>query len=186
MRYSFIFLMILSMTGFLHAQLNIGDNVSDFKAKDAQGSDWHLKDHLGKKTLVIYFYPVAFTGGCTKQACTYRDNKSELDKLDVDVIGISGDLPENLKYFAAEHGLNFTLLSDSEGKIAKRFGVPVGEGGVMTREIEGKEVQLKRGVTTARWTFILDNKGSVIYKKESVNPEKDTGEVINFLKNKKS
>ena len=178
-------LIIFFLSIGLHAQINIGDKVMDFAARDAQGNDWLLRDHLGKKSLVIYFYPVAFTGGCTKQACAYRDKKKELDQFDVEVIGISGDQPENLKYFAAEHGLNFMLLSDADGKVASLFGVPSGEGGILTREIEGKEVKLPRGVTTARWTFIVDKEGTVVYKNDNVNPEKDTQDILNFLKKTK-
>ena len=166
----------------LQAQLSVGDTIPDFTARDAQGEAWRLKDHLGKNTLVVYFYPVAFTGGCTKQACAYRDKKNDLDAADVQVIGISGDQPENLKYFAAAHGLNFTLLSDAEGKVAKLFGVPTGEGGILDQEIDGKTVELKRGVTTARWTFIIDKTGKVVYKNEKVDPTADPEEILRFLK----
>lgn len=182
MKTIFSILMFFLFTIGLQAQLEVGDKISDFSAKDSEGKAWQLKDHLGKKILVVYFYPVAFTGGCTKQACMYRDKKDDLENIDAEVIGISGDQPENLKYFTAEHGLNFTLLSDAEGKVAKLFGVPAGEGGVLKREIDGKEVELPRGVTTARWTFIIDKKGVVVYKDDSVNAEQDSQKVLDFLK----
>jgi peroxiredoxin Q/BCP len=177
-------LMIFFLSFVLQAQLDVGDKVSDFSAKDAQGNDWQLKDHLGKKTLVVYFFPVAFTGGCTKQACAYRDKKDDLEEVDAEVIGISGDQPENLKYFAAEHDLTFTLLSDADGKVAELFGVPVGKGGMMKQEIDGETVTLKRGVTAARWTFVLDKEGVVLYKNDSVNPTTDTDDILSFLKKK--
>ena len=182
MKTFFSFLTILLLSLSLHAQLDVGDKVPDFSVKDSQGEVWQLKDHLGKSTLVVYFYPVAFTGGCTKQACAYRDKKNDLDEIDAEVIGISGDQPQTLKYFAAEHGLNFTLLSDAEGKTAKIFGVPTGEGGLLEREIDGKQVQLPRGVTTARWTFIINKEGVVVYKNDRVNPTNDTEEILSFLK----
>jgi peroxiredoxin Q/BCP len=180
---SLLFIFIV-LSFVLQAQLEVGDKVPDFSAKDARGEAWQLKDHLGKKALVVYFYPVAFTGGCTKQACAYRDKKNDLEQADAEVIGISGDQPENLKYFAAAHNLTFTLLSDADGKVAELFGVPVGKGGMMKQEIDGETVTLKRGVTTARWTFILDKEGVVLYKNDSVNPTTDTDEILSFLRKK--
>jgi peroxiredoxin Q/BCP len=74
-------------------------------------------------------------------------------------------------------------LSDESGEIAKLFGVPTREGGTITREIDGATVELERGTTASRWTFIIDKKGKVVYKNDEVNATNDTEEVLSFLKN---
>jgi len=122
------------------------------------------------------------TGGCTKQACSYRDNKENLQSADVVVVGISGDKVENLKLFKQAENLNFTLLSDEKGEVAKAFGVPSGDGGAIKRTVAGAEHVLVRGITTKRWTFVIGKNGKIIYKNEQVNAEKDTEDVLNFLK----
>jgi len=131
--------------------------------------------------LVIYFYPAAFTGGCTKQACTYRDQKKELAAVKARVVGVSGDKPETLELFALEHQLNFTLLSDESGEIAELFGVPRKDGGSIQREIGGETLDLERGTTIQRWTFILDRKGTLLYKDSEVSAAEDSGKVVEFL-----
>ena len=103
---------------FASAPLEKGDRVPDFSAIDENGNTWKLSDQRADY-LVIYFYPAAFTGGCTQQACSYRDHEAAFSSLNAEVVGISGDEPENLKAFKAFHNLNFTLLSDAEGKVAK-------------------------------------------------------------------
>ena len=123
----------------------------------------------------------AMTGGCTKQACTYRDFKSNLKSANAVVVGVSGDNVEGLKLFKKTHDLNFTLLSDETGEIAKMFGVPTRDGGTITREIDGNSFDLVRGTTAARWTFVIDKKGNIVYKNDSVSAAKDTEDVLRFL-----
>ncbi len=131
--------------------------------------------------LVVYFYPAAFTGGCTKQACSYRDQKGDLAKVGAQVVGISGDKPETLGLFALEHSLNFTLLADESGEIATMFDVPLKDGGTVKREIKGTEFDLARNITIQRWTFIIDQQGILIYKDTEVNAEEDSSKVVEFL-----
>lgn len=164
--------------------LNIGDKVPGFETLADDGSIWDINDFVGKKNIVIYFYPAAMTGGCTKQACAYRDFKNEIESVDAVVVGVSGDNVEGIKLFKKVHNLNFTLLSDVSGKIAKRFGVPTRDGGTITREIDGQNIELTRGTTANRWTFIVDKKGKIAYKNEHVDATKDTEEVLSFIKNK--
>src|SRR5712675_1728769 len=71
--------------------LKVGDAAPSFSAKDDTGADWKSADHVGKKILVVYFYPASFTGGCTKQACAYRDDQKALNDAGAEVIGVSGD-----------------------------------------------------------------------------------------------
>jgi peroxiredoxin Q/BCP len=162
--------------------LSVGDKAPEFKAVADDGTNWDFKENVGKDYLVIYFFPGAMTSGCTKQACAYRDNQHSLQDVDAAVVGISGDKPENLRLFKQAESLNFTLLSDEKGEIAKAYGVPLGEGTSIKRVVNGNEFELTRGVTAKRWTFIVDKQGKIIYKNDSVNPEQDTREVIAFLK----
>jgi peroxiredoxin Q/BCP len=131
--------------------------------------------------MVIYFYPAAFTGGCTKQACSYRDQKANLAKVNSQVVGVSGDKTKTLELFALEHQLNFTLLADESGEIAKLFGVPTKDGKSIQREIKGQTMDLVRETTIQRWTFILDRKGVLIYKDAEVNASEDSNKVLEFL-----
>jgi peroxiredoxin Q/BCP len=169
----------LSMFG--QKTLSKGDKVPLFKATADDGSTWDLSKHLGKDYVVIYFYPGALTGGCTKQACAYRDHQGDLSAANAIVVGISSDSPDNLKLFRKAENLNFPLLSDPKGSIASSFGVPLGDGGKITRTVDGVEHELVRDISVKRWTFIADKNGNIIYKNEAVNPEKDTEEVLQFL-----
>ncbi|HBH82432.1 MAG: hypothetical protein A2X05_06745 [Bacteroidetes bacterium GWE2_41_25] len=162
--------------------LAIGDKAPEFVALADDGSTWDISNFLGKNYIVVYFYPAAMTGGCTKQACSYRDHREDLQAAGIQVVGISGDKVESLRLFKKAENLNFTLLSDEKGVIAKAFGVPVGEGGAIKRTVEGAEHELVRDITTKRWTYIIGKDKKIIYKNESVNAEKDTGEVLNFIK----
>lgn len=180
-------LMFLPLIFVLQAQeviqLNIGDKAPDFKALADNGSTWDSRNYTGKKYIVVYFYPAAMTGGCTKQACAYRDLKTGIESANAVVVGISGDNISGLKLFKKANNLNFTLLSDEKGIIAKKFGVPTREGGTITREIDGQSYDLERGITANRWTFIIDKQGNIVYKNEQVDASKDGEEVLNFIKN---
>ncbi len=177
------FFIILSFTILAQNGLSTGEKVPSFSAIADDGSTWELKNNMGDKFLVIYFYPAAMTGGCTAQACAYRDLSSELESQDARVIGISGDNPENLKFFKKAHNLNFTLLSDSSGEIAQLFGVPTRSGGKFQGNFGGQDFELERSITTSRWTFIIDKKGRIVYRNEQVNASEDSQEVLNFLRN---
>ncbi len=174
--------LIAATVGLTYSQVSLGEKVPNFSALDQDGTKWNLKKQLKSSDyLVVYFYPAAFTGGCTKQACSYRDQKGDLAKVGAQVVGISGDNPETLELFALEHGLNFTLLSDESGAIATLFDVPQNEGSTISREIKGVAMDLTRGTTIRRWTFILDQKGNLIYKDTEVNAGEDSHKVVEFL-----
>ncbi|MCF7972254.1 MAG: peroxiredoxin [Phycisphaerae bacterium] len=164
-------------------QVEVGDNIPAFNANDDQGDLWQSSTHLAKgKYLVVYFYPAAMTGGCTAQACTYRDNVEDLKKLNIDLVGVSGDPVNNLKLFKQAHALNFPLVSDVNGFIANLFGVPSRQGGSFKTTVNSKAVTLIRPTTTSRWTFILDDQGKVLYKDTQVNAQQDTAKVLAFIK----
>ena len=179
--------LFITLTFFIKAQtsdpLSVGDKAPEFKALTDDGKTWNSNNYIGKKYIVVYFYPAAMTGGCTKQACAYRDLRTEIERADAMVVGISGDNVEGLKVFKKAENLNFTLLSDESGEIARKFGVPTRDGGKVTKEIDGKSVDLIRGITASRWTFIIGKNGKIVYKNEQVNVEKDSEEVLNFIKN---
>ena len=179
----FISIFLMINTQAQDIELKIGDQVKPFIAQADNGKVWKSYKVVGKKNLVVYFYPAAMTGGCTKQACAYRDSKDDLSGLDAEVVGVSGDEVRNLDVFKRAHDLNFTLLSDPEGKIAKQFGVPVKEGEKsIERTLDGTPYILKRDITTARWTFIIDKKGKLVYKSTEVNAAEDSKAVIAILK----
>lgn len=164
-------------------ELKVGDKAPAFSAMADDGTTWNVNNYLGDKFIVVYFYPAAMTGGCTKQACAYRDMKTEIDGANAVVVGISGDNVEGLKLFKQANDLNFPLLSDESGEIAKKFGVPLRDGGTITRKVNGQEFDLIRGTTASRWTFIIDKKGTVVYKNSEVDATKDSAEILDFLKN---
>lgn len=173
---------VFSIINLSQAQVEIGDKAPHFSAKDDADQTWTSSDYFGKKILIVYFYPAAMTGGCTKQACAFRDEKSTFDDLDAIVIGISGDAVENLKYFKEAHNLNFPLLADPDGNIAKKFGVNIKEGGSIVRNIDGNDITLTRGITTSRWTFIIDKNEKIAYKNTEVNAEDDSKQTIEIIK----
>jgi peroxiredoxin Q/BCP len=178
---SSILFFLLFMSLFSLAQVEKGDLAPEFSCEDDQGNIWNSSDFFGKKVVVVYFYPAAMTGGCTKQACSFRDDKSKLDELDALVIGISGDEVENLKYFKEAHNLNFPLLSDPKGEIAQKFGVPIKEGGSIVRNIGGSDITLDRGVTSSRWTFVIDKNKRIVYKNTEVDAALDSKNTIDVI-----
>jgi peroxiredoxin Q/BCP len=101
----------------------VGDTAPSIEGKDQDGKTWKLSDHVGKHVVLLYFYPKDDTPGCTKQACGLRDRMGDLKKDKVEVVGVSFDSSESHQKFIAKHNLNFTLLADTDGKIADAFGV---------------------------------------------------------------
>ncbi|QDT40491.1 Putative peroxiredoxin bcp [Gimesia alba] len=162
-------------------KVDVGDRAPAFTAKDDQGKGWKSTDYVGKKILVVYFYPADMTGGCTKQACGFRDDMKTLQGKDVEVIGVSGDSPRSHQLFKKEYDLNFTLLADEDGGVAKKFGVPLKKGGSIKRTIDGKEETLTRGVTAARWTFVIDKNGKVVMKNTKVKAADDSKAILKLV-----
>ena len=165
--------------------VDVGQKAPSFEGTDDQGNPWKSADHVGKGVLVVYFYPAAMTGGCTKQACGFRDDMQALKDKGIEVVGVSGDAVQNLKFFKQAENLNFTLLADEKGEIAKAFGVPLKDGGSIKRKIDGKPEVLKRGVTAARWTFVIDKEGKIALKNTKVNAAKDSKTVMSTIESLK-
>ncbi|MFV8339733.1 peroxiredoxin [Flavobacterium sp. LB3P21] len=112
-------------------ELKVGDTIPNFTAKDTNGSDFDIATIVGHKPLVIYFYPKDNTPGCTAQACSFRDHYEDFKDLGAEVIGISSDSVGSHQKFARQFKLPFILLSDSDKKIRKLFGVPTGMFGLI-------------------------------------------------------
>jgi thioredoxin-dependent peroxiredoxin len=104
----------------------VGDKAPLVSGKDQEGKERNLADVVGKKVVLLYFYPKDDTPGCTKEACGLRDRMADLKKDDVQVIGVSFDSGESHKAFIAKYTLNFPLLADTDGKIADAYGARAG------------------------------------------------------------
>lgn len=104
--------------------IKVGDKAPDFTLPDANGNNVSLSDFLGNKSVVVYFYPKDDTPGCTKESCAFRDSYEVFKEMGAEVIGISGDSTDSHQKFASKYQLPFILLSDSDNKVRKLFGVP--------------------------------------------------------------
>jgi peroxiredoxin Q/BCP len=124
--------------------VKVGDKAPDFTLPSQMGDDVTLSEFFSKKNVVLYFYPKDETTGCTKEACTFRDNYEELTNLGAEVIGVSGQSVESHKSFASHYGLQFILLSDEGNKVRELYGVPS-----------------SMGIIPGRVTYIIDKKGIV-------------------------
>jgi len=107
-----------------NAPIKIGDRVPDFSLASQSGTTVKLSDFLGKKCVVLYFYPKDDTPGCTAESCAFRDSYEVFSEAGAEVIGISGDSVDSHVRFAAKYNLPFTLLSDDNNQVRKLFGVP--------------------------------------------------------------
>ena len=125
--------------------IKVGDKIPSFTAKDLKGDDFEIQNYIGKKPLVIYFYPKDNTAGCTIQACSFRDQYQDFTDLGAEVIGISSDSVTSHQKFQEDYKLPFVLLSDENQKIRNLFGVPKG----------------LLGLVPGRVTYVIDQDGIV-------------------------
>jgi peroxiredoxin Q/BCP len=133
----------LDLFGGSAAGLEVGARAPDFTLLDADGKSIRLADLRGRP-VVLYFYPKDDTPGCTKEACTFRDQYQDFQDAGAVVVGVSSDSSESHRKFAERHRLPFTLLSDSGGKVRKLYGVPA-----------------TLGLLPGRVTFVIDREGVV-------------------------
>ena len=103
--------------------LEVSARAPDFETTLDDGTRFRLSDLEGKKNVVLYFYPADFTGGCTAQACSFRDNYDTVQGYDAVIIGVSGDTLDSHVSFKEKHGLGFPLISDTDRKIARLYEV---------------------------------------------------------------
>src|SRR5882757_9518284 len=111
----------------------VGDKAPLVEGKDQNGKDWKLSDSIGKKVVLLYFYPKDDTPGCTKEACGFRDRIGDLKKENVEVIGVSVDSAESHQKFISKFSLNFPLLADTDGKIAEAYGTKMADKNMSRR-----------------------------------------------------
>lgn len=143
---STVFALVIAGGIALGATPKVGEKAPDVTGKDQDGKTWKLSDYTGKKAVLLYFYPKDNTPGCTKQACGLRDEMTSLKSQGVEVVGVSMDDAASHKKFITDHNLNFTLLTDTDGKITEAFGAKM-EGRNMSR----------------RASFLIDKSGKVVH-----------------------
>jgi peroxiredoxin Q/BCP len=146
-----------------------GDTAPLFSLQDQHDKSVSLADFKGKKVLV-YFYPKAMTPGCTVQAQGLRDVKIELEKNNVEVLGISPDAQKRLPKFADKEQLNFTLLADEEHHVADQFGV-WGPKKFMGREYDGIH----------RISFLIDENGTIEHVFDKFKTKEHHQVVLDYL-----
>ena len=151
--------------------LKIGDKAPDFELLDQEGKSIKLSGLNGRK-VVLYFYPRDDTSGCTKEACSFRDNFSALKKLNVEVLGVSNDNQKSHKKFSEKFNLPFRLLCDVDKEVSRKYGV-----------YELKNFMGKEYYGIVRSTFLIDEKGKIRQIFYKVNPENHVNEITDELKN---
>lgn len=151
--------------------LSIGQPAPKFTLLDQNSTAIELDSFKGRKVL-IYFYPRASTPGCTVQACALRDSKSELDDLNVVVLGISPDTPKKLTNFINKQTLNFTLLSDEDHAVCEAYNV------WQLKKFMGRE-----SMGVVRTSFLIDENGNLehIFNKFKTKDHHEV--VLDVLKN---
>jgi peroxiredoxin Q/BCP len=147
-------------------KVRVGDKAPDFTLPDQTGALVSLKDFVGSKIIVLYFYPKDFSRGCTAEACAFRDSYDIFVEAGAQVIGISSQSVDSHKRFAILNKLPFVLLSDEDGKVRQLYGVPSA-----------------LGLLPGRVTYIIDKKGTVRHVFSSqLNPTKHIEEALRIVK----
>jgi peroxiredoxin Q/BCP len=148
-------------------KVQVGDQAPDFTLSDQAGKEVHFGELLGKKSIVLYFYPKDETPDCTAEACAFRDSYEDFKDEGAEVVGISSDTSAAHQQFATKHRLPFILLSDTNGSIRKRYGVPT-----------------TLGFMPGRVTYVIDKQGIVrnIFSAQ-FTPEKHITEALRTLQN---
>lgn len=129
------------------SRIQIGDRIPEFSLKNQDGNIIDVNEYLGKKKIVIYFYPKDGSLSCTRQACFFRDLSEVFEETGAVVIGISQQSVESHKKFAGANNLNFDILSDPDNTVRKLFGVP----------------SHFFGLIPGRVTYVADKSGKVVY-----------------------
>lgn len=126
------------------SKTRVGDKAPDFSAMAQDGGTIRLGDCLGRKALVLFFYPKDGTPVCTAEACSFRDSYEKFVEAGAEVIGVSSDSQESHRAFAERHKLSFPLIADTDGALRKAFGVPA-----------------TLGLFPGRVTYVIDKGGIV-------------------------
>jgi thioredoxin-dependent peroxiredoxin len=132
----------------------VGESAPLFSGPDQDGKTINMADLVGKKIVLLYFFPKAFTPGCTTEACGFRDRMDELQKDNVEVVGVSYDTVARQEKFTEKYKLNFPLIGDPDGKIVKLYGVRM------------DHLDMARRVS-----FLIGLNGKIVHVTESGDPE---------------
>jgi peroxiredoxin Q/BCP len=151
------------------ASLKINDKAPAFTLLSTEGKEISLHDFKGKK-IVLYFYPKDDTPGCTKEACSFRDNIARVKKKGVVVFGISADGVKSHQKFTEKYDLNFPLLSDESKEVIKAYGV-----------WKKKSFMGKSYMGIERATFIIDEQGKIIHIFPKIKVEGHVDEILRVL-----
>ena len=147
-------------------KVEIGDKAPEFALKNQNGETVSLKDFLGKKAVVLYFYPKDMSPGCTKEACAFRDSYEAFKDAGAEVIGISSQSQESHSIFSLRYNLPFTLLVDEGSKVRRLYG--------------GRS---SLGMIPGRVTYVIDKEGVVRHIFSSqVDIEGHVNEALKVLK----
>jgi len=148
-----------------------GDPAPDFSALATDGSRVSLRDFRGRK-LVLYFYPMDDTPGCTAQACSLRDHNKEIAATGAAILGVSAQDMASHKKFTAKYNLNFALLADTDRAVARAYGAIGGGIGGALRGMLG---------IAERVTFIIDDKGRIAHVIDSPDTTNHAAQVLRLL-----
>ena len=132
----------------------VGDTAPSLEGKDQNDQTVKLSDYLGKKNVLLYFYPKDFTKGCTKEACGFRDRMNDLQTNNVAVVGVSFDTSHSHKQFADQYQLQFPLIADTDGAISKTYGVKMADKN-MSRRV----------------SFLINTDGKIVHVTDSSNAQ---------------
>ena len=152
--------------------LKAGDPAPDFHGTTTDGQKVSLKDYRGKK-LVMYFYPMDDTPGCTKQACSLRDHNKDIAKKGAAILGVSTQDEKSHQAFTKKYQLNFPLLADTDGAVGRAYGT-IGGPGLISK--------LKSAAGMAdRVTFVIDPKGKIAHVIDRPDVANHAEEVLALL-----
>jgi peroxiredoxin Q/BCP len=152
--------------------LKAGDPAPPFEGVTTDGKRVSLQDYRGKK-LVMYFYPMDDTPGCTKQACSLRDHNAELAAKGAEILGVSTQGEQSHQAFTKKYHLNFPLLADTDGKVGRAYGT-LGSGGLISK------MKAAAGMAD-RVTFVIDENGRIAHVIDKPNVSSHAEEVLQLL-----
>lgn len=151
--------------------IKIGEHLPSFSLANQDGVTVNIDDIKRARNLVIYFYPKDETLVCTKEACGFRDDYSNFETLDCEIVGISSDSPKSHHGFASNHFLPFVLLSDVNNKVRKLLGVP--------RDM--------LGLLSGRYTYVINKNGIIIHiYNNHLSASKHIDEALKALKHEQA
>jgi peroxiredoxin Q/BCP len=147
-------LLLTSLSAGFAAMPKVGDTAPAFAGLDQDGKSVGLADFAGQKNVLLYFYPKDFTGGCTKEACGFRDRMTDLQTNNVQVVGVSFDAVDTHKRFIEKYNLTFPLIADTNGVITEAYGVKMP---IMDLD--------------KRVSFLIGKDGKILHVTDAMNPQ---------------